>query len=119
MERIRNTMLDNIAEKLAAAEDRLMSLQSERDACAVYLKDGETPAQCIERTRRDGDALLRLLQREKKSVISLAEHLHQMLTYADVHGSLNDKIPARALKALADLSRSIRGAKNMAAQYES
>lgn len=34
--------------------------------CAKYLKDGETPAQRIERERRDTDAVLTLLIREKE-----------------------------------------------------
>ena len=34
--------------------------------CEQYLKDGETPAQRIERERRDTEAVLNLLIREKR-----------------------------------------------------
>ena len=36
------------------------------DDCQPYLKDGETPAECIERNRKDTDAVLSLLVREKQ-----------------------------------------------------
>ena len=34
--------------------------------CSPYLKDGETPAQCIERHRREVDAVLSLLVKERE-----------------------------------------------------
>jgi hypothetical protein len=37
----------------------------EREACAPYLKDGETPAERIERERQDCLALMELLAKEK------------------------------------------------------
>jgi len=37
------------------------------DACFPYLKDGETPAECIERHRKDIDALMALLAKEKET----------------------------------------------------
>jgi hypothetical protein len=39
---------------------------AERAACAPYLKDGETPVQCIKRNRTDIDALMGLLAAEKR-----------------------------------------------------
>ena len=41
------------------------------EACAPYLKDGETPAQRIERERKDGAAVLGLLAKEKRRVAEL------------------------------------------------
>lgn len=49
------------------------------DDCAKYLKEGETPAQRIERERRDTETVLNLLIREKQKTESMAELLHRML----------------------------------------
>lgn len=38
-----------------------LSLQALIDACAPYLKEGETPAECILRNRADSSAVLKLL----------------------------------------------------------
>ena len=43
--------------------------------CKQYLKDGETPAQRIERERRDTDAVLTLLVREKEKTAAMEELL--------------------------------------------
>lgn len=43
--------------------------------CKHYLKDGETPVQCIERERRDTDAVLTLLLREKGKTAAMEELL--------------------------------------------
>jgi len=62
----------------------LRDLASEPDAAtAVYLKDGETPAECIARNRADADATLTLLAQARAQVASLAaqvETLTQALT---------------------------------------
>ncbi len=41
------------------------AVAKEREACAPYLKDGETPAERIERERQDCLALMALLAKEK------------------------------------------------------
>ncbi len=47
------------------------------DEIRPYLKDGETPAQRIERERRDTDAVLTLLAREKRRAEILAAALEE------------------------------------------
>ena len=47
--------------------------------CEQYLKDGETPAQRIERERRDTDAVLTLLIREKQKTEPLQKALTALL----------------------------------------
>lgn len=49
------------------------------DGLAQYLKDDETPAQRIERERRDTEAALRLLVLEKMKTERLTNFLHRML----------------------------------------
>jgi hypothetical protein len=44
---------------------QLAEAQQERDACAVYLKEGETPTECIARNRADVDGVMGLLVKEK------------------------------------------------------
>ena len=46
--------------------------------CAPFLKEGETPAQRIERERRDTDAVLTLLIREKKKNEELLASIHEL-----------------------------------------
>jgi len=43
-------------------------LEGERDDCAIYLKDGETPRQRMDRDHADGLALMGLLAKEKARV---------------------------------------------------
>ena len=57
-------------DRLAAQRD---ALQAAIDACAIYLKEGETPAQRIERDHRDSLALMRLLAQEKLKSETLME----------------------------------------------
>jgi hypothetical protein len=45
---------------------------------AEYLKDGETPVECLARNRADIDALLTLLRQEKEKVKALTRQLHEM-----------------------------------------
>jgi len=46
--------------------------------CEQYLKDGETPAQRIERERRDTEAVLNLLIREKRKNERMREALQHI-----------------------------------------
>lgn len=46
--------------------------------CEKYLKEGETPAQRIERERRDTEAVLNLLIREKRKTERMREALQQI-----------------------------------------
>lgn len=46
--------------------------------CERYLKEGETPAQRIERERRDTEAVLNLLIREKHKTERMIEALRQI-----------------------------------------
>lgn len=55
--------------------------------CAKYLKDGETPVQRIERERRDTDAALTLLIREKERTKALEELLCSAHCIALRHGA--------------------------------
>ena len=63
--------------------------------CEPYLKDGETPAQRIERERRDTEAVLTLLVREKQKTERLAAALNLI---AERTGSED---PCRALVQIA------------------
>lgn len=54
--------------------------------CAPYLKEGETPAQRIERERRDTEAVLTLLVREKKRAEAMEELLRSAHAIADRGG---------------------------------
>ena len=51
--------------------------------CEQYLKDGETPAQRIERERRDTEAVLNLLIREKRK----NERMREALQHIAQHGA--------------------------------
>lgn len=46
--------------------DDYETLRKQILACAPFLKEGETPAECIERNRKDTDAVLTLLAQEKR-----------------------------------------------------
>lgn len=48
--------------------------------CAKYLKEGETPAQRIERERRDTEAVLNLLVREKQRTEAMKEVMQRMVS---------------------------------------
>lgn len=49
-----------------ALADKMEACQGLLNACAPFLKDGETPAECIARNRKDTDSVLTLLAREKR-----------------------------------------------------
>jgi len=65
--------LQPLADRLRAAEERLTE-------CAEYLNDGETPAECIDRNRRDIDAVLGLLVVEKRKTDALRDYANDSLT---------------------------------------
>lgn len=75
-ERLRNTRawaaarLDSLsgAEVIVGAIDAVL-------ACESLLKEEETPAECIERNRKDADAVLTLLAQEKRTTESLRRDL--------------------------------------------
>jgi len=48
------------------AANALASALSKLAACEPYLKEDETPAECIERNRKDAQVTLTLLAREKR-----------------------------------------------------
>ena len=48
-------------------------------ACEPYLKDGETPAECIQRNRDDAGAVLKLLAKEKRKHEALRGGLHKLM----------------------------------------
>ena len=66
----------DVAEKAAA---ELRRLHAQIAACEPYLKEGETPAERIERDHRDSLALMRLLAQEKTKNEVLLEALKAML----------------------------------------
>lgn len=53
------------------------------EACVPYLKDGETPAECIERNRKDIDAVLTLLANERRDLAALREAAQAVLSHHD------------------------------------
>lgn len=63
--------------------------------CAPFLKEGESPKERIERERRDTDAVLTLLVREKKKNETLSAAMNQI---AERTGSED---PCRALVQIA------------------
>lgn len=77
---------DNTPE--AVASNAGLGLVPERliAECVKYLKDGETPAQRIERERRDTDAVLTLLIREKERTQKMAELLCSACAIAERKG---------------------------------
>jgi len=59
------------------------ALQAVIDACAIYLKEGETPAQRIERDHRDALALMSLLAQEKRKSEALLEFAQEVRRTGD------------------------------------
>ena len=68
---------------LARVEAQRDALQAAIDACAIYLKEGETPAQRIERDHRDSLALMRLLAQEKLKSETLMEFVLEVRRSGD------------------------------------
>ena len=69
------------AETLGKAAAEIERLRSLVDACSVYLKEDETPAQRIERERADTEAVLKLLLKEKRAVERLRKDLAEKDDY--------------------------------------
>lgn len=67
--------LNRIERQKAQASEELIRLRKLVDDCAVYLKDGETPAQRIERERNEVMTLLSMLSIEKNHAESLRAEL--------------------------------------------
>lgn len=61
---------DAVSLKMLENENEI--LRRRLDECSPYLKDGETPAQCIKRNRADVDLVLGLLAKEKQKAESAA-----------------------------------------------
>lgn len=61
---------DAVSLKMLETENAI--LRRRLDECRPYLKDGETPAQCIKRNRADVDVALGLLAKEKQKAESAA-----------------------------------------------
>lgn len=61
----------------ALSEARCAQLQAERDACAPYLKEGETPAQRIQREIDDNVGVLGLLAKERARCAQMVEALEK------------------------------------------
>lgn len=57
---------EKVRDLLIDARDVIEIADRERDACEPFLKEGETPAECIERNRADTDSVLTLLAQEKR-----------------------------------------------------
>lgn len=55
--------------------------------CEPYLKEGETPAQRIQRERRDTEAVLNLLIREKRKSERMVEALRLIASTTTDHGA--------------------------------
>lgn len=71
--------------RLSMVEVHRAALQATLNACAIYLKDGETPAQRIHRDHCDALALMSLLAQEKRKSEALLEALkHAEAALADI-----------------------------------
>lgn len=68
------------------AAGELRRLYAQIAACEPYLKEGETPAERIQRDHRDSLALMTLLAREKTKNEALLEALREIVAAADGTG---------------------------------
>ena len=59
----------------AAVQARYEKYVADCYACTPYLKDGETPAECIQRNRKDVTQLLWMLAKERELVEQQASEL--------------------------------------------
>jgi hypothetical protein len=57
------------------AEGEALRKVAELEACKPYLKDGETPAECIQRNRDDAGRALKLLAAEKNKIGRVREKI--------------------------------------------
>ena len=94
----------DIAEKCAA---ELRRLHDQIIACEPYLKEGETPAERIERDHRDSLALMTLLAREKTKNEAMLEALKLIVEFVDAptEGKRPDVFVMRISKALAAIAK--------------
>ena len=77
--------LDDMRHSVDELEAERDALQATLNACAIYLKDGETPAQRIHRDHCDALALMSLLAQEKRKSEALLEALkHAEAALADI-----------------------------------
>ena len=93
---------DAVSLKMLETENAI--LRRRLDECRPYLKDGETPAQCIKRNRADVDVALGLLAKEKQKAESAAPSAGpdvQERTDAEI---ARDEVIARAESAESSLS---------------
>lgn len=60
--------------------ERLKSRQADEtsNGCTFYLKDGETPAECIKRNRDDVDTALSMLAKEQRTVAAQTEEIERL-----------------------------------------
>lgn len=96
----RNCYDESLTPLQAAAE--LRRLQGLIDACAIYLKEGETPADRILRERGDTDAVCRLYAKEREKNQELLEALKLMLAVETVFDAEVAEDAARAAIAKAE-----------------
>ena len=86
----------------AAAE--LRRLHDLVDACEPYLKEGETPAERIERERGDTEAVCRLYAKEREKNIELLEALRTAVDHLEGMPDQED-VAACVVKARAAIAK--------------
>jgi hypothetical protein len=108
--------------------EEMAAITAERQEMAEYLRDGETPLECVKRNRADADAVLGLLGREKRltdSLINECESIRLRAENAELNLDIAHGIAATRKKALDEMMLSAlrsqareaeASAKEMAAQ---
>jgi hypothetical protein len=76
-----------------SAADELRRLHALVAACEPYLKDGETPAERIERERGDTEAVCRLYAKEREKNVELLEALKDMVSRYGTHSARQEDKP--------------------------
>lgn len=90
--------LREIVREVRGARDAIVTMyNAELERCGEYLKEGETPSQCIKRNRDDANAVLGMLAAERKKV----EELRSALTDAQEVARRGDEIILRLDQKLA------------------
>jgi hypothetical protein len=84
-ERLTTLLADvgQVEAELAEKSDEVHRLHALVAACEPYLKEGETPAERIERERRDTEAVCRLYAKERERNVELLEALKDMVDHGD------------------------------------
>jgi hypothetical protein len=79
-ERLTTLLADvgQVEAELAEKSDEVHRLHALVAACEPYLKEGETPAERIERERRDTEAVCRLYAKEREKNVELLEALKRI-----------------------------------------